>query len=419
MPGKKLKIAPAESKSVDEVVAQFMTGVGAKKGFKENIEYIKQREQQFVKFTAAGKSKIKDPQNQLVVLRRWNSFTPILPSKKGDRGKGGGYFLRFRNVGIVIDPGFNFIDSFLQAGFKLDDIDYVFISHAHNDHTVELEGLFSLLYKRNERSRRKPKKIKLYMNLGSFKKFSSYFDLSNPAREFYVQDIVLLNRHQLVKVTDSLEVFTTQAQHHEMVTKAYALGFTFILRLKNGRKRVIKFTCDTGWNKAVEEENTYQGEAFGVSDIDILVAHLGTIKERELKYDAAKSLKENERFLYKNHLGLIGTLAAIHTWRPGVVLLSEFGEELDAIRHKIAKELQKFLNIKVFATDINFRMDIDTLNVMCFKTKKFWEHARIQTVYNGGGQLYFLNKDKLSAREMKELKTGSGAGIHVFSQLTG
>jgi hypothetical protein len=204
-----------------------------------------------------------------------------------------------------------------------------------------------------------------------------------------------------------------------MVTKAYALGFTFIFRPKNGRKRVIKFTCDTGWNKAIEEENKYQGEAFGVNDIDILVAHLGTIKERELKYDASKSLKENESFLYRNHLGLIGTLAAIHTWRPGVVLLSEFGEELDAIRHKIAQELQKFLNIRVFATDINFRMDIDTLKVMCFKTRKFWDYARIKTVYNGAGQLYFLNKDKLSGRKMKELKTGSGDGIHVFSELAG
>ncbi len=419
MPVRKLRIAPAGSKSVDQIVAQFMTGVGANKGFKKNIKYIKEREQQFVKFTAAGKSRIEEPQNQLVVLRKWNSFTPILPSKKGDRGKGGGYFLRFRNVGIVIDPGFNFIDSFLQAGFKLDDIDFVFISHAHNDHTVELEGLFSLLYKRNERSRKKPKKIKLYMNLGSFKKFSAYFDLSNPDKEFYVEDIVLLNKHQLVKVSDSLEVFTTQAQHHEMVTKAYALGFTFIFTPKRGRKRVIKFTCDTGWNEPIEDENKYQGETFGVSDIDILVAHLGTIKERELKYDAAKSLRENETLLYKHHLGLIGTLAAIHTWRPGVVLLSEFGEELDAIRHKIAEDFEKFLNKKVFATDINFRMDIDTLNVMCFKTRKFWDYARIETVYNGAGQLYFLNKDKLSDREMKELKTGSGDGIHVFGELAG
>lgn len=416
MPKRKLRIAPAGSKSVDQIVAQFMEGVGANRGFKENIEYIKQREQQFVKFTGAGKSKIEEPQNQLVVLRKWNSFTPILPSKKSDRGKGGGYFLRFRKAGIVIDPGFNFIDSFLRAGFKLDDIDYVFISHAHNDHTVELEGLFSLLYKRNDGTRKKPKKIKLYMNLGSFKKFSAYFDLSNPTKEFYVEDIVLLNKHQLLKVSDNLEVFTTQAQHHEMITGTYALGFTFIFAPKSGRKRVIKFTCDTGWNQAIEDENKYQGEAVGVTDIDILVAHMGTIKERELEYDAAKGLKENEKLLYKNHLGLIGTLAAIHTWKPEVVLLSEFGEELDAIRHKIAEDLGKFLNKKVFATDINFRIDIDTLNVMCFETKKFWDYETIETVYNGVGQLYFLNKDKLTAMEMKKLKAGSGKKIYVFSE---
>lgn len=410
----KFTIAPARHKDLDRVISDFISDIKNDMEFKSSFDYIKENEERIGRFLAEGKTKI-EPHNQLVVLRKWNSYTPILPVREDYDSKGGGYFLKFQDTGIVIDPGYNFIENFLKAGFKLDDIDHIFVSHAHNDHTVELEGIFSLLYKRNKDSKT-PKKIKLYMNLGSFKKFSGYFDLSNPTKEFYIDNIVMLNKHQLFKLNDDIEVFTTQAQHHEMITSKYAIGFTFILNVGGDEKRVVKFTCDTGWNFELEKQNQEQGETFKIDKVDILVAHLGSMKEKELNYDVKKGLQENDNVLYKDHLGLIGMVAAIHFWQPELTLISEFGEELNAIRHKIAEKIGKFLNKKVLPVDINFRINLDDMNIMCFKTREFFEPEKIKVYYDEKTDIYFINEEQLTPTEKGELRGHLGKEIKVFQE---
>jgi ribonuclease BN (tRNA processing enzyme) len=82
------------------------------------------------------------------VLRRWNSYTPII-SGTSNMNKGGGYFFLAKGIGIVIDPGMNFIDNFISQGFKFCDIDYVIATHDHNDHTADLESIITLLYQYN------------------------------------------------------------------------------------------------------------------------------------------------------------------------------------------------------------------------------------------------------------------------------
>ena len=45
------------------------------------------------------------------ILRRWGSYTPGVIQ----RSAGGGYFLNWDGKGVVIDPGFNFLDNFIQS----------------------------------------------------------------------------------------------------------------------------------------------------------------------------------------------------------------------------------------------------------------------------------------------------------------
>jgi len=198
---KTLVIKKAKGTSLDKVIGEFINGIKNDDEFKKDLNYIKEKEEELKKFIKEGKTKVSKNKNQLVVLRKWNSYTPVLPPKREDySSKGGGYFIRFDKIGIVVDPGYNFIENFLKSGFKLDDIDYIFISHAHNDHTVELEGIFSLLYKRNKEEKiKKVKKVNLYMNLGAFKKFSGYFDLSKPDEKSFIENIIILNKHQVVR----------------------------------------------------------------------------------------------------------------------------------------------------------------------------------------------------------------------------
>ena len=253
------------------------------------------------------------------------------------------------------------------------------------------------------------------MNLGSFKKYSGYLDLSNPSDKNYIDDIVLLNKHQMIKINDVIQVFTTQAKHHEMITEKYALGFTFIINLKDETRKIIKFTCDTGWSSELEQKNKEEGEIFKIDKIDILVVHIGSIKKEESNYNTKKTLKENEAgdVLYKSHLGIIGCAAAIHFWGPEISLISEFGEELDAIRKAIAENIRERLKVKVIPTDLNFRIDIETLDIMCFKTRQFFPFDKIKIAHHNG-ELYTYNEEKLNAIERKDLISCLGDSIKVF-----
>ncbi len=418
---KAFQIPGAKTLSLDEAMSLFIKEIKKDSGFKESIKYLREKKKQLERFIKVGKSPTSEPKNKLVILRKWNSYTPILPLQPTHEeylNKGGGYFLRIGDVGIVIDPGFNFVENYLSAGFKLDDIDHIFISHAHNDHTVELEGIFSLLFKRNKKNK-PPKKIKLYLNVGAFKKYSGYFDLSNPNPERdYVDDIILLNKHQCISINDKIQVFTTKAKHHEMITKNYALGFTFMININDTLVRTIKFTCDTGWSSSLETMNRKEGEKFKIEKIDILVAHIGSIKESEMKYDLKLSLDENEKKgnLYDHHLGIIGCAASLHYWKPELCLISEFGEELDGVRKTISEYLRTKMKAKVIATDLNFRVDIDTLNIMCFKTRKYYPYENIQTEYTNG-QIFPLNMSTLTPTERAELNTCLGNTIKIYEDL--
>jgi tetratricopeptide (TPR) repeat protein len=181
---------------LNEVINAFQE---KKDDFFKNINDI---ESKFKKFVDSERSIPEDFSSFLSVLRKWNSYTPILPSEKGDN-KGGEYFLYHRGKGIVIDPGFNFIENFYQEGFKVADIDAVLITHAYNDHTVDLESILTLVYKHNDaikdtvkeemkgkkkakidqevekKLKSKGKKIDLFMNLGTFMKYSGWLNLKD------------------------------------------------------------------------------------------------------------------------------------------------------------------------------------------------------------------------------------------------
>ena len=88
------------------------------------------------------------PENGLWVLRRWNSFTPRIPSV--DTGPGGGYFLKWNNKGIAIDPGFDYLDNIQKAGISLGSLNAIVVTHSHPDHTADFEPLLMMLAKRLE-----------------------------------------------------------------------------------------------------------------------------------------------------------------------------------------------------------------------------------------------------------------------------
>lgn len=208
----------------------------------------------------------------LIVLRRWNSFTPGL-SSPASPSKGGGYFLYFKDenksTGIVIDPGFDFVDNLFFEGFSIRDIDIVLITHAHPDHTDNFPKMLTLIHEMNDRIReRKEKKdktgkidkkhIKVILSQGVFDLFNKQMDLSKESlKDIYVVDTRPIREEEEEILIDcyndkigndeelKIEAFRTS---HGDLTKWESIGFLFSIG-KSEHKTKIGFTSDALWTE--------------------------------------------------------------------------------------------------------------------------------------------------------------------------
>ena len=129
----------------------------------------------------------------LLGLQRWNSTSPAI-----GRSLGGGYLIYHTHnkgqvdLGVAVDPGFDFVRNLFHLGFSLSDIDVVLLSHAHLDHIRDFESLVTLCLELNKRHPDKVKRrLHTIMTLGVYRRLSHIFD-STGLREFvepYILDI--------------------------------------------------------------------------------------------------------------------------------------------------------------------------------------------------------------------------------------
>jgi tetratricopeptide (TPR) repeat protein len=281
-----------------------------------------------------------------MVLRRWNSFTPAIPaSDEDERSRGGGYFLWHNGRGTVVDPGYNFLENFREAGGRLCDIHDIIITHAHNDHTADFESITALLHEFNDgKSEEKRKRIHLFLNNSAFMKLSGMIDLND---KDYIQTIRTINAGDTFPLSDGAEVRVLQAFHPDVVSEDQAVGLSFFLDF-GGKKRRILLTSDTGLypqkrenGKLVSDgEGREIWEHYGVKEgeePDLMLIHIGSIKDTELKNDYPPT---PSKACYPHHLGIIGTARLITECRPRLAVISEFGEEMRSFRHGLIEGLQ-------------------------------------------------------------------------------
>jgi len=321
-----------------------------------------------------------DTSNRLVVLRRWNSYTPFVPLPPERRGKGGGYFFCWEGTGIVVDPGFDFIDNLFLNGLSLADIDVVVVTHAHLDHTMDLDPLLTLLHQRSVLPNVDQRPLTLMVNVGCSMKEFTWLASMSPNIVDTVQ--VLYPGRRDIFVSERITLTTTHAYHDEIITKQRCIGLVFTLADKAGNPSCrLGFTSDTRWRRSLVSD---------YSNCDILLAHVGSVDFREVASLARigisedqyrvirgthsetstrkpvltdnlardlgfKSLSSFKQLLVRRqfresevhrrqHLGFTGTYKLAKGSNARLVLLSEFGEEMGSFRAKTAKSLNTALD---------------------------------------------------------------------------
>lgn len=389
----KIKGLQSKASKQNKRVKQLMDEIDKAKIENDILETRKD----FNKFIEEKKEGYPVSTPEFTVLRRWNSYTPIIADNY-HLSKGGGYFFKTNDFGIVIDPGFNFIDNFKTAGFQFWEIDHVFITHAHNDHTSDIESILTLLHKYNElilgefdtplegtimhevlnnypekaddsnrahieklakeklMASPRRKRIRFYMTISTFRKYTNLFELYATCD----YDIDIIKTNEAIRLLDPnnpansdygklLKTETIFAKHNDIMSDRDSIGFLF-----QYNDFILIYTGDTGFDVNIETQYKKLYKRFRNKKI-VLLAHLGGFKEYEKKYDASKNNQENSKTFYKNHLGRLGLAKLVEILKPHICVISEFGEEFRTTRCTLTDIFQKvYTETRFFAADIGF-----------------------------------------------------------------
>lgn len=304
-------------------------------------------------------------------LRGWSSAVTLLEGGgDGRKWRGGGYFIKWQGKGIVLDPGFDFLDNFHDAGHLLHEVDAVLVSHNHPDHNYDLHSLDDLRYELHRRW--KVKKVKgtagtmdlsrcLFVldedtakasltggseHRGYVKKFTDYD---------WCQKRWLEREHGL---PFSLEHF--KVKHTGDVPNA--VGMRLRLHQPGAPDVVLGYTGDTAWFTQEEKQPDSVALAEELRGCDVLLAHISMPDQEEFK---------DPELLKRGHLGYNGLARLIVETEPKVVLVGEFWAGLADLRIDLVRGLKgKVQNalgreIPILPTGLGFHLDLTTLQVHC------------------------------------------------------
>lgn len=304
--------------------------------------------------------KKKNKRSSLKILKRWSSSTPLLARGIGvNTGKGGGLYIKWKDRGIAIDPGINFIQNMIDNEISILDIDYVLISHDHIDHNSDLPAIMDIKYQCVSALMQMPDLLdseKDWVN----RKITYYID---PATESHFQKEIRENKSNVIVLKEGLEKGQLEFLkiNEDLTLKYFATEhiknqdtYGFVLELHDGvGSKQIGYTSDT--NYFPELCDYFQ-------DAEYIIANLSEITIADLEKKAYKI----------NHLGYQGCFNLVTT--PKIYckyfILSEFWGGKGDIRKTIADYLQNECLkvkkiIKILPGDINLSFDLTDDFVKC------------------------------------------------------
>ena len=341
--------------------------------------------------------------------------------------------------------------SFRNAGKTFNDIDHIFITHAHNDHTADLESILSLLHDYNEdiighrfsekensiyikMMKKYPKKdeseikekveqayqysprrkrLRIYVSPGAKEKCGF---LKLGSKQEY--EVITLNTRQVnykddlatflnggVKipydVDKYIDVYPIPAKHDDLMTDVDCFGYVVSFMPE---KKLLWYTGDTGFIEEHEQELSHIRDLlvlnFGFQPQNmsqykgmILLAHIGGFKPDEQYYYRSNSKKA----FYKYHLGRLGLCKLLECLTPAVCLISEFGEEFEGCRKDLVDIYNSsYTDSIILPADIGLIVRFNDNNI----TQADFDVEISKDIYAEIGNVAFVEEPDAETKEM-------------------
>jgi len=333
----------------------------------------------------------------LTVLRKWQSYTPSLAGGPVT-SLGGGYFVYKTNKngeveeGIIIDPGFDFVENFFEQGFSIRDITAIIMTHDHIDHNADFRAIMGLFNETNKRGKKRihdweNHKTYVFATAGCFNRFAPDI-IDEEGRKFLKDTIVVSPKdNKPLKLLNNFIIKPTPAYHKDL-SRMDCIGL--IIEDKHGVP-LIGFTGDTMWTKDLAKNYKY---------CPIMCINLGgliDVREDdcfEKIFDEPENIKK--LICKKNHLYLPGFMllieGLINEGNLQMIVISEIGEELKGgLREDLAQRVKDYFekqmgypDLCVLAEDIGLTVSLPAckggLRIKCDKCKGMIPAGEIYTV---------------------------------------
>jgi len=306
-------------------------------------------------------------------LKGLSSSSPIIYNNTfGTQFRGGGFYFRWKGVGVVVDPGLYFVTNMHEFGLNIQDIDAVVITHDHLDHMGDMQLLDDLEYQI------KPNRtIQWYVceEIFSQRLSNSHFTLVSPGNHYDIAGIIELHAAPARHIQDSKAGTGYRNTTFGCIFDLYEYPAHF------SRKWSLGYTSDTTYWSGMEQ--SYEA-------MDLLVANISSIREKDLLLEEQNPL----------HLGFTGCVKLLQSLKqpPTLLLLSEFWNGIEDIRFTVSKQLRRLSKRKdvdtcVLPTEIGMRISLENLGVKCSSCGSYANHIALIRPSKPFGKLEYLCKN--------------------------
>ncbi|RJX28691.1 MAG: tetratricopeptide repeat protein [Desulfarculus sp.] len=274
------------------------------------------------------------PTNYFLSLKAWSSNLPLM-SKKDSKLKniqhivGGGYFIWWKEKGIVIDPGIDFRNNFHDYNRHLDDIDAIIVTHCHIDHAHDLDAIVDML-RENKSILQSQNKLRVKKQVIIMMDQQTHFAKEDEIAKVVGEDNCFLLKkmykdsinNKLRDVGIHIKVHPFATQHNCKGSVGLAMEF---LNDDSCAETIFKLgiTSDTGWTSYLAEE---------LRDCQAIIAHFSKTDKNDI-FSYEHPLENT------HHLGYRGAHQIIKDTKAQLFILAEWSAEIGDFRFQVAQLL--------------------------------------------------------------------------------